>query len=108
MRHEGDDGELRPKVVRRGRPPSKHLKKPPISTSVDRFAPEISSGAALATAEPTNGSGAYNLRRAPASYKFQTTDGSSHRSRNGENYSEWLADWNDEFPGAEIATFTNI
>ncbi|KAL1814975.1 hypothetical protein ACET3Z_017549 [Daucus carota] len=100
LRHEGDDGELRPKVVRRGRPPSKHLKKPPISTSVDRFAPEISSGAALATAEPTNGSGAYNLRRAPASYKFQTTDGSSHRSRNGENYSEWLADWNDEFPAS--------
>ncbi|KAK1400318.1 Bromo domain-containing protein [Heracleum sosnowskyi] len=103
LRHEGDDGELRPKVVRRGRPPSKHLKKPPTSTSVDRVVPEISSGAALATAEPTNGSGpsgAYNLRRAPPSYKFQTTDGSSHRSRNGENYSEWLADWNDEFPAS--------
>ncbi|KAK1362219.1 putative DNA-binding bromodomain-containing protein [Heracleum sosnowskyi] len=124
LRHEGDDGELRPKVVRRGRPPSKHLKKPPLTTSISNNGPETSSALAaaespalaaaespalaateslaLVTAEEnTNGSSAYNLRRAPVSYKFQTTNAalSSHRSRNGGNYSEWLADWNDEFPG---------
>ncbi|XP_074373022.1 uncharacterized protein LOC141713488 isoform X2 [Apium graveolens] len=112
LRHEGDDGELRPKVVRRGRPPSKHLKKPPLTTSISNNGPETSSALAaaespalaatdsptLATAEEnTNGSSAYNLRRTPMSYKFQTTN-SAHRSRNGGNYSEWLADWNDEFP----------
>ncbi|KAL8100385.1 hypothetical protein AgCh_032588 [Apium graveolens] len=52
----------------------------------------------LATAEEnTNGSSAYNLRRAHMSYKFQTTN-AAHCSRNGGNYSEWLDDWNDEFP----------
>lgn len=57
---------------------------------------------ALATAEEnTNGSSTYNLRRAPMSYKFQKAN-AAHRSHNGGNYSEWLADWNDEFPGAEI------
>lgn len=48
LRHEGDDGELRPKVVRRGRPPSKHLKKPPITTSIGHNGPETTSGATLA------------------------------------------------------------
>ncbi|XP_017248332.1 uncharacterized protein LOC108219408 isoform X2 [Daucus carota subsp. sativus] len=128
LRHEGDDGELRPKVVRRGRPPSKHLKKLPTNTSIVLYSPETSSGAnlaksggpralataqslalvaaespALATAEEnTNGSGGYNLRRAPMSNKFQSNNAalSSHRSRNSGNYSEWLADWNDEFPAS--------
>lgn len=48
LRHEGDDGELRPKVVRRGRPPSKHLKKLPTNTSIVLYSPETSSGANLA------------------------------------------------------------
>lgn len=48
LRHEGDDGELRPKVVRRGRPPSKHLKNPPLTTSISNNGPETSSGATFA------------------------------------------------------------
>ncbi|KAK3038818.1 hypothetical protein RJ639_028540 [Escallonia herrerae] len=101
LRQEGDDGELQPKVVRRGRPPSKHLKKPLGRPPIERVTPELSSGATLASGEDnTTGSNGYNLRRNPALYRFHSTDAlvNTHRSRNGENYSEWLSDWNDEFP----------
>ncbi|KAK3006178.1 hypothetical protein RJ639_015714 [Escallonia herrerae] len=107
LRQEGDDGELQPKVVRRGRPPSKHLKKPLGRPPVERVTPELSSGATLASGEDnTTGSNGYNLRRNPALYRFHSTDAlvNSHRSRNGENYSEWLSDWNDEFPGWGLLT----
>ncbi|KAK1388639.1 Bromodomain-containing protein 9-like [Heracleum sosnowskyi] len=102
LRHEGDDGELQPKVVRRGRPPGKQQKKPSGSSSADRIGPELSTGVTLATEEEnTMGSNAYNLRKAPMMSKFLSADMAvnTHRSRNGEKYSEWLADWNDEFPG---------
>ncbi|XP_024992181.1 uncharacterized protein LOC112526039 isoform X1 [Cynara cardunculus var. scolymus] len=100
LRQEGDDGELQPKVVKRGRPPSKHLKKPPGRPPLDVVGPESTSGATLATAiDNPNESTPYNLRRGPMVYKHQA-DGShpSHRSRNGEQHSELLSDWNEEFP----------
>ncbi|KAM7513987.1 hypothetical protein LguiA_003570 [Lonicera macranthoides] len=103
LRQEGDDGELQPKVVRRGRPPTKHLKKPLAGSPVDRVGPEHSSGATLATGEDNSmGSNAYNLRKGPALHRLQSADASttSHRSRNGENYSELLTNWNDEFPAS--------
>ncbi|KAL0440487.1 UNVERIFIED_CONTAM: hypothetical protein Slati_2531700 [Sesamum latifolium] len=104
LRHEGDDGEPQPKVVRRGRPPSSKNQKKPLETSpVDRVAPELSSGATLTSVEDKGtGSNSYNLRKGPALYRFRPNDPfvSSYRSRNGENYSEWLADWNDEFPAS--------
>ncbi|XP_015079896.1 uncharacterized protein LOC107023652 [Solanum pennellii] len=114
LRHEGEDGELQPKVVRRGRPPSKNLKKseessPPPSKNlkmsiegspIDCIAPEISSGATLASGEEkVGGSNSYNLRKGPMLYKFRSADiSSTYRSR-GETYSEWLVDWN-EFPAS--------
>ncbi|XP_071698131.1 uncharacterized protein [Rutidosis leptorrhynchoides] len=102
LRQEGEDGELQPKVVRRGRPPGKQQKKTPGRPPVDRVRPESTSGATLATPEDNNTteSTPYNLRKAPpVLYRFQA-DGllASHRSRNGEHYSELLADWNEEFP----------
>ncbi|KAJ0545794.1 putative chromatin remodeler Bromodomain family [Helianthus annuus] len=105
LRQEGDDGELQPKVVRRGRPPSKHLKKPPGRTSLDIVvAPESTSGATTVantvanTVDNTNDSTPYNLRRGPMIYK-NYADGlfPSSRTRNGE-HNELLADWNEEFP----------
>ncbi|KAH0658149.1 hypothetical protein KY289_026897 [Solanum tuberosum] len=114
LRHEGEDGELQPKVVRRGRPPSKNLKKseessPPPSKNlkmsvegspIDCIAPELSSGATLASGEEkVGGSNSYNLRKGPMLYKFRSADiSSTYRSR-GETYSEWLVDWN-EFPAS--------
>ncbi|KAI3776550.1 hypothetical protein L1987_46336 [Smallanthus sonchifolius] len=102
LRQEGEDGELQPKVVRRGRPPGKQqVKKTPSRPPLDRVGPESTSGATLATTEDnTNESSPYNLRKAPPMlYRFQA-DGllGSHRSRNGEHYSELLSDWNEEFP----------
>ncbi|KAL8088435.1 uncharacterized protein LOC141697846 [Apium graveolens] len=102
LRQEGDDGELQPKVVKRGRPPGKQQKNPSGSSSADRIAPELSTGVTLATEEDnTMGSNSYNLRKAPTMSKILSADMAlnTHRSRNGEKYSEWLADWNDEFPG---------
>ncbi|OIS97242.1 PREDICTED: uncharacterized protein LOC109234525 [Nicotiana attenuata] len=116
LRHEGEDGELQPKVVRRGRPPSKNIKKseesspPPSknlknsveSSPIDCIGPELSSGATLASAEEkVNGSNSYNLRKGPMLYKFRSVDTSStFRSRNGETHSEWSIDWNNEFPAS--------
>ncbi|KAI3724670.1 hypothetical protein L2E82_36455 [Cichorium intybus] len=101
LRQEGEDGELQPKVVKRGRPPGKHVKKTPGRPPLDRVGPESTSGATLATPEDnTNESTPYNLRKAPPMlYRFQP-DGliGSNRSRNGEHYSELLSDWNEEFP----------
>ncbi|KAL8211544.1 hypothetical protein R6Q57_005981 [Mikania cordata] len=101
LRQEGEDGELQPKVVRRGRPPGKQVKKTPGRHPLDRVGPESTSGAALATTEDnTNESTPYNLRKTPPIlYRFQA-DGvvGSHRSRIGEQYSELLSDWNEEFP----------
>ncbi|XP_071923493.1 uncharacterized protein [Coffea arabica] len=103
LRNEGDNGEPQPKVIRRGRPPSKNLKKPLESSPVDRVGHELSSGATLASAEDKAiGSNGYNLRKGPAFYRFRSNDafGTSYRSRNGENYSDWLVDWNSEFPAS--------
>ncbi|KAI3465449.1 hypothetical protein Pfo_022112 [Paulownia fortunei] len=104
LRHEGDNGEPQPKVVRRGRPPSNKNQKKSLDTSpVDHVGPELSSGATLTSGEDkATGSNSYNLRKGPALYRFRSSDlfVSSYRSRNGENYSEWLADWNDEFPAS--------
>ncbi|KAL4579094.1 hypothetical protein LXL04_015229 [Taraxacum kok-saghyz] len=101
LRQEGEDGELQPKVVKRGRPPGKHVKKTPGRPPLDRVGPESTSGATLATPEDnTNESTPYNLRKAPPMlYRYQP-DGliGSNRSRNGEHFSELLSDWNEEFP----------
>ncbi|KAK1406678.1 hypothetical protein QVD17_42197 [Tagetes erecta] len=101
LRLEGEDGELQPKVVKRGRPPGKQAKKTPGRPPLDRVGPESTSGATLATTEDNaNESTPYNLRKAPPMlYRFQA-DGlfGSHRSRNGEHSSELMSDWNEEFP----------
>ncbi|XP_073046408.1 uncharacterized protein [Primulina eburnea] len=101
LKHEGDDGELQPKVVRRGRPPSKNQKKPVDASPVDRVSPDPSSVALLGCAEEKIvGSNSYNLRKVPTPQRFRyTADPSNFRSRNGENSSEWLSDWSD-FPAS--------
>ncbi|KAI3507163.1 hypothetical protein L1887_21988 [Cichorium endivia] len=82
LRQEGEDGELQPKVVKRGRPPSK---KPPGRPPLDRAGPESTSGAI--PEDNTTESTPYNLRRGHVSH-----------NRNGEPYSELLSEWNEEFP----------
>ncbi|KAL6493274.1 hypothetical protein OROGR_033033 [Orobanche gracilis] len=100
LRHEGDNGEPQPRVVRRGRPPGNKNQKKLLETSL-RVDHELSPSAALPSGEDkATGSNSYNLRKAPALNRYRSSDVfvSSYGSRNGVNYSEWLADWNDEFP----------
>ncbi|KAE8661570.1 serine/threonine-protein kinase PBS1-like [Hibiscus syriacus] len=51
LRQDSDDNEAEPKVIRRGRPPTKNFKKTPGRPSLERAATEFSSGATLATGQ---------------------------------------------------------
>jgi hypothetical protein len=50
VRQDGDDNEPQPKVVRRGRPPGKNLKKSLGTSPFENVCPEPSSDPALASA----------------------------------------------------------
>ncbi|KAK6939086.1 Bromodomain [Dillenia turbinata] len=108
LRQDSDDSEpqTQPKVVRRGRPPGKGLKKSLGSPQVERV--QISSGATLANSGAgDNGNGTssnnYNLRRV-APYKFQPAEfvKAPHGSRNGETHVGWLSDRNSEFSASTL------
>ncbi|KAK4351833.1 hypothetical protein RND71_027351 [Anisodus tanguticus] len=88
LRHAGEDGEPQPKVVRRGRPPGKNLKKSIENSPIDRVVPELSSGATLASGDDKAiGSNSYNLRKGPILSKFHSPDASFvHHSRNGATH----------------------
>ncbi|XP_038997091.1 uncharacterized protein LOC120121867 isoform X2 [Hibiscus syriacus] len=51
LRQDSDDNEAEPKVIRRGRPPTKNFKKTPGRPSLERAATEFSSDATLATSQ---------------------------------------------------------
>lgn len=97
--------------MRRGRPPSnKNQKKPLEASPADRVGIELSSGATLANGEDkATGSNSYNLRKAATLSRSRYTDPlmSSYGSRNGENHSEYLVDWNNEFPGIWLSKSSN-
>ncbi|KAL1547087.1 bromodomain-containing protein 9-like [Salvia divinorum] len=101
LRHEGDNGQPQPKVVRRGRPPSS---KSSLKTSpLDRAGAEPSSGGTLTNKEDKEtGSNPYNLRKGPALFRYRPNDPyvSSYRPRNSEYHSELSSDWNNEFPAS--------
>ncbi|KAL1540602.1 cat eye syndrome critical region protein 2 [Salvia divinorum] len=104
LRHEGDNGQPQPKVVRRGRPPGNKNQKKSLETSpLDHVGADPSSGAALTNVEDkATGSNSYNLRKGPALYRYRPNDPyvSSYRPRNGEHYPEFSGDWNNEFPAS--------
>ncbi|XP_047329765.1 bromodomain-containing protein DDB_G0270170-like [Impatiens glandulifera] len=109
LREVNEDGEPQPKVVRRGRPPSKNVKKeftsPPPPT---RVAPESSSDVATpATAGEytTNSNNNYNLRKGPMSYKFQANDvylRTTNLSASNDLFNDMTSDWNSEFPASVL------
>ncbi|XP_057503437.1 uncharacterized protein LOC130786977 isoform X1 [Actinidia eriantha] len=105
LKQVNDDGEPQPKIVRRGRPPSKHLKQSFGSPPFERVGPESPSDATLATGgDNAVGSSSYNLRRGPMISRFQSSDTlfrTSHQSRNNESY-DWSSDWNTEFPASVL------
>ncbi|XP_052190576.1 uncharacterized protein LOC127800159 isoform X2 [Diospyros lotus] len=106
LRQVNDDGEPEPKIVRRGRPPSKNLKKSVGSPPFERVGPESSSDATLATVgDNAIGSNSYNLRKAPMPFRFRSDDSlfrAAHQSRNSETGTDWLSEWNSEFPASVL------
>ncbi|KAF8410647.1 hypothetical protein HHK36_003179 [Tetracentron sinense] len=107
LRQDSDDNKPEPKIVRRGRPPSKNLKKP---LGRPPFEHAGSSDATLATGgDNANWSNSYDLRKGPLSDKSGPVDASGrniHGSRNSVAHTSWLAehksDRNDEFPGSML------
>ncbi|GMP81897.1 hypothetical protein CsSME_00036445 [Camellia sinensis var. sinensis] len=104
LRQVNDDGEPQPKIVRRGRPPSKNSKKSFGSPPFERVGPESSSDATLATGgDNVIGPNSFNLRRGPSPFRFRSNDAllrTSHQSRNNETYVDLSSEWNSEFPAS--------
>ncbi|CAH8252986.1 unnamed protein product [Arabidopsis lyrata] len=106
LRQDSDDEEpqsqqqqqQQPKVARRGRPP----KKQPEPSSIDRTASEISADALIPGDSSNKFSGAYNLRKAPPSYKFRQAESSVRINHNSETQSGWSVDWENEFPSSVV------
>ncbi|XP_022769389.1 bromodomain-containing protein 9-like [Durio zibethinus] len=106
LRQDSDEGEPQPKVVRRGRPPGKSLKKALESLSFDCVGSEFSSDATLATGPDASGlSNTYNLRKGPNSHKLRPADTlirSCWGSHSNENYVSWSSEWENEFPASVV------
>lgn len=98
LRQDSDDGEVQPKVARRGRPPGKSLKKS-LGRSPDCVGPVTYSEVTLATGvDKSNFANGYNLRKGVASYKPRTF----HGSDNAETSTGWMSELENEFPGLRL------
>ncbi|KAK8623223.1 hypothetical protein V6N13_118111 [Hibiscus sabdariffa] len=109
LRQDSDEGEPQPKVVRRGRPPGKSLKKSLESSTFDRVGSEFSSDATLATEPDASRSKAYNLRKGPSSHKPRFADpfiSPPWGSHSNDNYSSWLSELENEFPASVVRAVT--
>ncbi|KNA19957.1 hypothetical protein SOVF_056150 isoform A [Spinacia oleracea] len=96
LRADSDDNEPEPepKVVRRGRPPTKNLKTPPGRPPLERANSDFPE-ATLATAGGTTNRSNNEVRKASHSEKFGSTDSFSrslYGSRVGETYIGWSAE----------------
>lgn len=85
LRQNSDNNELAPKVVRRGRPPTKHLKRPPGRPPLDR-----SSDATLASGGEKTMSANFDLRKGPYSADRSALMSPSGQLRNHDVNSSWL------------------
>ncbi|XP_012444392.1 uncharacterized protein LOC105768775 [Gossypium raimondii] len=107
LRQDSDEGEPQVKVVRRGRPPGKSLKKSLVSSSsIDHVGSEYSSDAALAAGRDASSlSNTYNLRKAPNSLKLRPADTfirPSWGSPSKENHAICSSEWENEFPASVV------
>ncbi|KAE8717084.1 transport and Golgi organization 2-like protein [Hibiscus syriacus] len=106
LRQDSDEGEPQPKVVRRGRPPGKSLKKSLVSSSFDSVGSEHPSNATLAAGRDASSlSNTYNLRKERTSRKLWPADTlirSSWGSPSKENYASCSTEWENEFPASVV------
>ncbi|KAF6137652.1 hypothetical protein GIB67_020368 [Kingdonia uniflora] len=97
LRQESDDNEPQPKIVRRGRPPTRNLKKA-FNQAIDRAGPEFSSDATLASrGDNTVWSNSYDLRKGPG---FDRYGSSIPGSRNSDAHTSRSADRCGEYSGS--------
>ncbi|KAM7256788.1 hypothetical protein ACFE04_012529 [Oxalis oulophora] len=101
----GDDSETppQPKVVRRGRPPGKSIKKT-LEIPSDCVGPELtpaggSTGGEILNSSGTNG---YNLRKATISQKFRPDPFGKLTYGSHEGYSGYSYDCESEFPASVV------
>lgn len=104
-RESSDESEPEQKVVRRGRPPGKSLKKSlGIGNAIDSNGAEFCSGATLASGcDDSYNVNGYNLRRARSTFRPLPADPlartSTAQAQHGETLASWLPEWKIEFPG---------
>ncbi|KAL2925206.1 Bromodomain and PHD finger-containing protein 3 [Bienertia sinuspersici] len=96
LRVDSDDNghQPEPKVVRRGRPPTKNLKRPPGRPPLERANSDFAE-ATLATAGGTTNRSNTEVKKASHLEKYGSTDSfarSMYSSRIGEAYSAWSAE----------------
>ncbi|KAL8143685.1 hypothetical protein V2J09_016717 [Rumex salicifolius] len=94
LRQESDDNVPEIKIVRRGRPPTKHLKRPVGRPPLERAASD-SPSATLATAGESSMRPNNDIRKASSVDKYASPDPfgrMNHGSRQGEVYISWSAD----------------
>ncbi|KAJ7957976.1 Bromodomain-containing protein [Quillaja saponaria] len=101
LRQESDDSEPQPRIVRRGRPPGKNLKKSVGRPPLEHAGPESSSDATFASGvDNAGGSNTYSLRK-----KFQPADASiriSQTNVNSGSHPSWVYEWENEFPASVL------
>ncbi|KAK9129227.1 hypothetical protein Sjap_009714 [Stephania japonica] len=112
LRQDSDyESEPEPKVARRGRPPTKNLKKQLGKPLSERAGSELFSDAALVTGgEHAGGSNTYNLRKGPLSDRFGSNDASGRTSRcseaSGSSLAEHKFERNDDYTGSTSKGFS--
>ncbi|KAL5562340.1 hypothetical protein UlMin_032087 [Ulmus minor] len=107
LRQDSDGNEQEIKVVRRGRPPTKNLKKPLGRPPLERTGSEFSSDATLATVGENNTPSNHDLRKGSHLLDksgLAESSGRLYGSRSSDVHMNWLADnkfeRNDEFTGS--------
>ncbi|XP_038991235.1 uncharacterized protein LOC120114368 isoform X1 [Hibiscus syriacus] len=105
LRQDSDDNEAEPKVIRRGRPPTKNFKKTPGRPSLEHNASEFSSDATLATGPDNTLCSNHDTRKGPLASDNSNIADSSGRFYGSRNdvysglFTENKSNRNDEGTG---------
>ncbi|KAF9607953.1 hypothetical protein IFM89_003873 [Coptis chinensis] len=106
LRHDSDNEQEEPKIVRRGRPP-KHLKKSFGKTSSEQ---DGSDATLSKTVDNAVGSNSYNLRKGDRYVFADASRRNFQGSRNNDASSSWMADHkfekSDELLGSSMKAFS--
>ncbi|XP_038900278.1 uncharacterized protein LOC120087359 [Benincasa hispida] len=101
-----DESEPEQKVVRRGRPPGKSLKRSlGLGNPIESNGAEFCSGATFASGcDDSYNVNGYNLRRSRSAFRPLPADPLARTStaQHGETLASWLPEWKNEFPASVL------